>query len=137
VIADPYNRIQESNEENNTTRILLDRTIPPPQILPGDYNDDGIVNAADYTVWRNTLGGTVAILGTGADGDGNGKITAADFPVWKSHYGDSESAGGGSAHNIPEPRLASLLMLSAAIIAAARSWRRNRSRSSQRDGSGL
>ena len=24
--------------------------------IPGDYNDDGIVDAADYTTWRNSLG---------------------------------------------------------------------------------
>ena len=24
--------------------------------VPGDYNDDGIVNTADYTVWRDSLG---------------------------------------------------------------------------------
>ena len=24
--------------------------------LPGDYNADGIVDAADYTVWRDNLG---------------------------------------------------------------------------------
>jgi hypothetical protein len=31
--------------------------VPPPSGLGGDYNDDGFVDAADYTVWRNNLGG--------------------------------------------------------------------------------
>ena len=36
--------------------------------LPGDYNGNGAVDAADYTVWRNTKGLTV-LQGTGADGN--------------------------------------------------------------------
>lgn len=57
VIADPFNRIEESNETNNTTRILITLPdVPEPTILPGDYNRDNRVDAADYTVWRNMLG---------------------------------------------------------------------------------
>jgi hypothetical protein len=59
VIADPYNRIQEIDETNNATRIKVNLVIPDPRIIPGDYNQDGAVNAADYTVWRNSLGDSV------------------------------------------------------------------------------
>jgi len=34
--------------------------------LPGDYNNDAIVNLADYTVWRDNLGASVHNLGTGS-----------------------------------------------------------------------
>ena len=49
--------------------------------LAGDYNHDGIVDAADYIVWRNTLGQ----IGTGlaADGNNNGQIDTGDYDVWK------------------------------------------------------
>src|SRR5688572_9519961 len=76
VIADPYDRIQESDETNNITRILTNLVVPDPLIHPGDYNDDTSVDAADYVVWRNTLGQTVAQLGRGADGDADGVVTA-------------------------------------------------------------
>ena len=39
---------------------------PPPETT-GDYNGDGTVDAADYTVWRDTFGQEVD-EGTGADG---------------------------------------------------------------------
>ena len=61
-------------------------------ILPGDFNVDGTVNAADYTVWRNGLGST---------------YTEEDYELWKSHFG--MSTGSGSAANAslqaaaPEP----------------------------------
>ena len=53
----------------------------------GDYNGDGRVNAADYTLWRNKLG--QASAGFAADGNGDGKVTLADYSVWKSHFGES------------------------------------------------
>lgn len=110
VIADPYNRIQESDEMNNVTRIMVNLTIPDPQIMPGDYNQDGTVSAADYTVWRNTIGATVALPGTGADGDGDGKITALDYPVWKLHYGDPQNAAGAFSNQVPEPTIITLVV---------------------------
>ena len=110
VIADPYDRIEESNETNNTTRILVDLVIPDPLIHPGDYNDDGTVDAADYVVWRNTLGQTVpnygqsnAALGTGADGDGDGVITDADYDVWRARFGETASGASLPAAGVPEP----------------------------------
>jgi hypothetical protein len=124
-IADPYNRIEESNETNNVTQILLNLTIPEPQILPGDYNQDGTVNAADYAVWRNTIGATVA-MGDGADGDGDGKVTAADYDVWKLRYGNTESgagavSGGVFPNQVPEPvGLGVIAMFLMAIVVRTR-----------------
>ena len=59
-----------------------------PSFSPGDYNEDGIVNSADYPVWRNTLGQSGLTPFSGADGDGDGSITGADYDVWKSRFGD-------------------------------------------------
>jgi len=125
VIADPYNRIQESNETNNTTRILVNLTIPEPLILPGDYNQDGAVNAADYTVWRNRLGTTVA-RGTAADGNGDGRITADDYPVWKLQYGETEEGSGASSNQVPEPTAATLAAFLIAMLAGCRTAQRHR-----------
>jgi hypothetical protein len=69
----------------------------PGQPLPGDYNGDLTVNAADYTVWRNTLGTAVARY-VGADGDGSRLIDPGDFQVWKDHYGETlEMPAAGAA----------------------------------------
>jgi beta-glucanase (GH16 family) len=72
--------------------------------LVGDYNGDGVVNAADYTVWRDSLGQTG--IGMAADGSGNGTVDQADYEVWKEKFG---AAGGASssdpfgATSVPEP----------------------------------
>jgi hypothetical protein len=52
--------------------------------LPGDYNGNDVVDAADYTVWRNTLGSTIDLR---ADGNGNGVIDQGDYGVWTANFG--------------------------------------------------
>jgi hypothetical protein len=70
--------------------------------LPGDYNDDGFVNAADYTVWRDLLGQGIELPN---EDDTPGAVTVEDYEVWKTHFG--EVSGSGSARvetrSVPEP----------------------------------
>jgi hypothetical protein len=82
--------------------------------LPGDYNGDHFVNAADYTVWRNTLGNSVAD-GEGADGDFDGVVGPNDYQVWKTYYGEMAVGFGAGASveqfggTVPEPGTGLLL----------------------------
>jgi serralysin len=80
-------------------------------ILAGDYNHDGVVDAADYAIWRDTLGRSVT-AGTGADGNGDGLITQADYDLWRSHFGQTAGAGSalGSAQ-VPEVRSGILALI--------------------------
>ena len=58
--------------------------------LPGDFNDDGIVDAADYTVWRDTQGLTGQNLAadfTGAGGTPDGVVDNLDYQFWVDHFG--------------------------------------------------
>ena len=63
--------------------------------LPGDYNHNNVVDAADYVLWRNTLGQTGS--GLAADGNGNGAIDSADFDVWRAHFGKTFPGSGSAA----------------------------------------
>lgn len=56
--------------------------IPDP-FLAGDFNRDGMVNSADYTVWRDGAGGPPI---------------SNDYAIWRSHYGRAIAA-----MPIPEP----------------------------------
>ena len=70
--------------------------------LAGDYNGDDIVDAADYTVWRDSFGQTGA--GLPADGDGSGEIDAGDYTVWTNNFGSVAS----TSTTVPEPTTALL-----------------------------
>jgi arylsulfatase A-like enzyme len=54
--------------------------------LPGDFNDDGSVDAGDSTVWRDNLGKEVPV-GTAGDGDFDGRVEEDDRNVWLNNYG--------------------------------------------------
>jgi hypothetical protein len=61
--------------------------VVPLQPLFGDYNEDGTVNAADYTVYRNRkagIGGTTLPNDAGEEG-----VTIDDYDYWKAHYGET------------------------------------------------
>jgi autotransporter-associated beta strand protein len=85
-----------------------------PAALVGDYNQDGIVDSADYTAWRNSVGTTS--LPNRAAGN-TGAVGQADYDAWRMHFGQTVfgSGAGVAASVVPEPGcagLASLLMLS-------------------------
>jgi hypothetical protein len=67
--------------------------------LTGDYNRNGIVDAADYTVWRDMLGSTTNLV---ADGNGDRVVNAGDYTVWKTNFGRTGS-GVVSDRSVPEP----------------------------------
>jgi hypothetical protein len=77
--------------------------------LTGDYNLDGKVDAADYTLWRDTLGQSG--MGLAADGNRDAVIDALDYEVWKSNFGVTASGGGNSALAVPEPGTALLFLV--------------------------
>jgi hypothetical protein len=54
--------------------------------LPGDYNENGVVDGADFVVWRKALGQVVPAL-SGADGNGDGKVDQADYDIWRANFG--------------------------------------------------
>jgi hypothetical protein len=81
--------------------------------LAGDFNGDGIVDAADYTVWRDNLG--AANESAFAPGTGNGGgINASDYQLWRSQFGTSAAAlatAGSTSAAVPEPVAWPCLML--------------------------
>jgi Concanavalin A-like lectin/glucanases superfamily/Dockerin type I domain len=71
----------------------------PPDVapfVPGDFNRDGIVDAADYTLWRDQLG-QIVIPGTSVDGTGDGTVDAGDYDVWVANFGHSAQGSGAGA----------------------------------------
>ncbi|MCO6046771.1 pentapeptide repeat-containing protein [Aeoliella sp. ICT_H6.2] len=70
--------------------------------LPGDFNDDGQVNLADYTVWRNNLG-AASELAINSAGNGTGGVDAGDYTVWKNNFGSRVGPPWAVPATVPEP----------------------------------
>jgi hypothetical protein len=85
---------------------------PPP--LPGDYNKDNDVDAADYVFWRKTLGTTGLPAYSGADGDGNSTIDEGDYGVWTAHFG--QSLPGSSESDFAEILAEPIISLAVTIL---------------------
>ncbi len=74
--------------------------------LPGDYNHDNSVDAADYVVWRNNSG------------------TQQEYDTWRAHFGETAGSGAAAGHSnlsnspatyyaVPEPNT---IMLAVSVL---------------------
>ena len=62
--------------------------------LVGDYNGNGKVDAADYTVWRDNLGGEWFDPGCESRPANMGVVSIADYNSWKANFGAMAGSGG-------------------------------------------
>jgi hypothetical protein len=104
-----YDRTLTPDELNEVGYYLeqkygLDTAYTPPVVggPTGDYNENGTVDAADYVLWRDTLGQSVT-SGSGADGDESETIDAGDHDFWKARFGNSVPSAAASLNAVPEP----------------------------------
>jgi hypothetical protein len=98
--------------------------------IPGDYNNDRIVDGADYVSWKNAYGTT----GTGlaADGNHDGVVDNSDFVIWRKAM-VANGAGSGSnvgqlLATVPEPTGAflSIVAITSLMLYSSRSGRISR-----------
>jgi hypothetical protein len=90
--------------------------------VPGDYNNNGTVDTADYIVWRKNQG-TANVLPNDPTG---GTIGVAQYNTWRSHFGQPPGSGSAamtSGSAVPEPDGLALFCLA---IGAAGAWLRER-----------
>jgi len=92
--------------------------------LVGDYDGNGVVGLADYTIWRDSLGQTGDDLP--ADGDANNTIDIEDYLLWSEHFNELAPAAIVVQNAVPEPSSVLLLAIGGAgcCLAAARERRK-------------
>jgi len=100
-------------------KVYLDTVFWDPSVVfearfAGDYNDDGVVDAGDYSVWRESLGLNGA--GLMADGNDDGTVDQLDYSLWKKNFGFDQSPGSLIARAAPEPCSLALVVLATCAI---------------------
>jgi hypothetical protein len=92
----------------------------PPQ-NDGDYNENGLVDAADYVLWRKTVGTSDLT----ADGDGDGDVDDNDLVYWQERFGNVTAGGGSlSFELVPEPAGVAMLLGAAGVLGLPQRRRR-------------
>ncbi len=92
--------------------------LPAPPGVTGDYNGNGVVDMADYVLWRN--GGPLQNDAT------PGTVDASDYNVWRSNFGNHAGSGSsvGSASAVPEPGTFCLVAFGLLVLGSGSRTRR-------------
>ncbi len=104
----PIRRFELTNVDVAALRDVGWSTIPQidaPSPIPGDYNNDGEVNAADYVVFRKA------------------GLTTGTYTTWRQNFGESNGAGGNA---VPEPATVALLLTASVSLITAKFCQRRR-----------
>lgn len=92
--------------------------------IPGDFNQDGLVNVGDYTLWRAHFGATNVMPFSLGDGNGNGIVHAADYTIWRNNMNAGSGAASSQAvSTVPEPLVATLALLAILFVAVSQAAR--------------
>jgi hypothetical protein len=75
-----------------------------PAPLPGDFNEDGIVDATDYIVWRKSGG------------------TETNYQLWRLNFGRTNASGSGGFGSpaVPEPSGARFFAVALLLLGSRR-----------------
>ena len=91
-------------------------SLTPVVVTPGDYDSNGIVDLADYDLWRRAFNGDESWPGVhNGDGNGDGAVDAADFVIWRANLGRTSDSASTAIGRVPEPGTTILLLLAAAL----------------------
>ena len=106
--------------ENNATGFRL-AAIALAAPVPGDYNANGVVDSADYVVWRDHLGTSFQLQNEVASTT-PGTVTQEDYTEWRARFGNTSGSGTGSSLQnaaVPEPNVWILSLVALTLSAAS------------------
>jgi endoglucanase len=100
--AEPTNLGLPNQADRPVMNVIAPHFVVPGNEPPGDFNKDGSIDAADYTIWRDQGG------------------TPEQYADWKANFGTTQTGGGTGSVSVPEPCGLLLLIAGAAFPATGR-----------------
>lgn len=91
----------------------LSLTLAASPTNDADFNNDGVVDGADFLVWQRGFGTNSGATNDIGDANGDAAVNAADLSIWKDRFGQPTAAVAAQA--VPEPA-------SVASITGALAW---------------
>lgn len=101
----------DGNQDRPAMHLLEPWLTPGQNFLPGDYSGNGIVDAADFTIWRDHLGSHTWLPGDTTPG----LVSSEDYEVWADFCGVERLPY--NVPPVPEPDALVLLGFGCAILA--------------------
>jgi hypothetical protein len=87
----------------------------------GDYNNNGVVDAADYVAWRDRLNQSITLPNDPTPGS----VTNSDYTAWRTNFSRAQGSGTAAAlAGVPEPASAAMVLASSIAALFARRQRR-------------
>ena len=96
----------------NTSQLYVTGTLSVGGLL-GDYNNNGVVDAADYVRWCANQGSSNVL----ANDPIGGTIGTAQYNQWRARFGQTAGSGAGAVVNAAVPEPATLTLLIMAMLA--------------------
>jgi len=96
------------NDQASVARSYLHTGLTVPATLPGDFDADGVVDAADLAQWKAGFGTTGNATRSQGDADADHDVDGADYLVWQRQLGSAATVARAAA--IPEPAILHLLV---------------------------
>lgn len=85
---------------NIASNLFFAQTLTPSTPVAGDFNNDGVVNNADLTVWKS--------------GFAAGTMTGTDYLTWQRNFGATSATASAAA--VPEPASACIAVMAALAV---------------------
>jgi hypothetical protein len=91
--------------------------VSTPPALPGDFNLNGVVDAADYVLWRDHLGDSTETALNG-NGDGENGVDDGDYALWREQFGFNGTPAPAAVAAVPEPMTCVLFLTAVCCLNA-------------------
>lgn len=127
------NALTVAEQEGLTIQYILAEGLGPAQ--GADYNEDGVIDAADYAFWRDNLGASITLPNQDPAAATPSLVDGEDYEYWRARFGatlpetefrtgsvvfETSASAGPVAGAVPEPGAGFLMLVGLGMVVVVR-----------------